>query len=165
MIHLHRRLALAPETLFLAVNYINRVLSFKPVARRDLRLVGATAMSIAAKYEESKRLKLRAILYGNYTVQEIVKKELSMLTDLQFELGWPGPMEFLSRVGQADEYDDGTYTTATYLLETTIMDERLVGCPSSFLAAGAYCLAQLMRSNTGWVSTVCALCSTSTRSC
>jgi hypothetical protein len=41
--------------------------------------------------------------------------------------------------------DCSAYTNARYLLETTIMDARLVVCPSSFLAARAYCLARLLR--------------------
>ena len=40
------------ETLFLAVNYIDRFLSKMSVKRDKLQLVGAACMFIAAKYEE-----------------------------------------------------------------------------------------------------------------
>jgi hypothetical protein len=36
-------------------------------------------------------------------------------------------------------------------LEITIMDERFVGSPASFLAAGAHCLARLMLRKGNWV--------------
>ena len=43
---------LLPETLFLAVNIIDRYLSIVNINRRNLQLVGVTAMQIAGKYEE-----------------------------------------------------------------------------------------------------------------
>ena len=43
---------LEAETLYLAVNYIDRFLSFVPVNRSKLQLVGVTCMLIASKYEE-----------------------------------------------------------------------------------------------------------------
>ena len=43
---------LEAETLYLAVNYIDRFLSHVPVNRSKLQLVGVTCMLVAAKYEE-----------------------------------------------------------------------------------------------------------------
>lgn len=40
------------ETLYLAVNYIDRFLSFMSVVRAKLQLVGATAILLASKFEE-----------------------------------------------------------------------------------------------------------------
>ena len=53
-------------------------------------------------------------------------------------------MGFLRRISKADDYDLETRTLAKYFLELTIMDDRFVGSPLSFLAAGAYCLAKMM---------------------
>ncbi len=39
------------QTLFLAVNYLDRYISKQPVDRRKFQLVGVTCMFIAAKYE------------------------------------------------------------------------------------------------------------------
>lgn len=89
---------------------------------------------------------------GGYTVDEILKAERFMLSMLQFELGWPGPMSFLRRISKADDYDLETRTLAKYFLEITIMDERFVGCVPSFLAAGAHCLARFMLKKGDWVS-------------
>ena len=67
-----------------------------------------------------------------------------MLSMLQFELGWPGPMSFLRRISKADDYDLETRTLAKYFLEITIMDERMVGCAPSYTAAAAHCMARMM---------------------
>ena len=152
---LHHRFNLLPETLFLCVNYIDRFLSCKVVSLGKLQLVGATAIFIAAKYEEINCPSVQEIVYmvdGGYTIDEILKAERFMLTMLQFELGWPGPMSFLRRISKADDYDLETRTLAKYFLEVTVMDERFIGSPPSFAAAGSHCLARLMLHKGQWVS-------------
>jgi G2/mitotic-specific cyclin 3/4 len=155
LIQVHHRFSLLPETLFLCVNYIDRFLSCKIVSLGKLQLVGATAIFVAAKYEEINCPSVGEIVYmvdGGYTVDEILKAERFMLSMLQFELGWPGPMSFLRRISKADDYDLETRTLAKYFLEVTIMDERFVGSPPSYVAAGAHCLARMMLKKGDWVS-------------
>ncbi|KAL1592762.1 B-type cyclin [Paraconiothyrium brasiliense] len=153
LVQVHNRFTLLPETLFLAVNYVDRFLSAKVVSLGKLQLVGATALFLAAKYEEINCPSVQEIVYmvdGAYTIDEVLKAERFMLSMLQFELGWPGPMSFLRRVSKADDYDVETRTLAKYFLEITIMDERFVGCTPSFLAAGAHCLARFMLKKGDW---------------
>ncbi len=154
LIQVHHRFSLLPETLFLCVNYIDRFLSCKIVSLGKLQLVGATAIFVAAKYEEINCPSVNEIVYmvdNGYTVDEILKAERFMLSMLQFELGWPGPMSFLRRISKADDYDLETRTLAKYFLEVTIMDERFVGSPPSYVAAGAHCFARLMLKKGDWV--------------
>ncbi|PGH01788.1 hypothetical protein AJ80_08954 [Polytolypa hystricis UAMH7299] len=153
LVQVHHRFSLLPETLFLCVNYIDRFLSCKIVSLGKLQLVGATAIFIAAKYEEINCPSLQEIVYmvdNAYSSDEVLKAERFMLNMLQFELGWPGPMSFLRRISKADDYDLETRTLAKYFLEITIMDERFVGCPPSFTAAGAHCLARMMLRKGEW---------------
>jgi len=153
LVQVHHRFSLLPETLFLTVNYIDRFLSVKIVSLGKLQLAGATAIFLAAKYEEINCPSVQEIVYmvdSGYTVEEILKAERFMLSMLQFELGWPGPMSFLRRISKADDYDLETRTLAKYFLEVTIMDERFVGLPPSFLAAGAHCLARLFLKKGDW---------------
>ncbi|KAL8647488.1 MAG: hypothetical protein Q9210_005529 [Variospora velana] len=153
LVQVHHRFALLPETLFLCVNYIDRFLSCKVVSLGKLQLVGATAIFVAAKYEEISCPSVHEIVYmvdGGYTADEVLKAERFMLSMLQFELGWPGPMSFLRRISKADDYDLETRTLAKYFLELTIMDERFVGSPPSFVAAGAHCLARMMLKKGNW---------------
>ncbi|KAF1927720.1 G2/mitotic-specific cyclin 3 [Didymella exigua CBS 183.55] len=153
LVQVHNRFTLLPETLFLAVNYVDRFLSAKVVSLGKLQLVGATALFVAAKYEEINCPSVQEIVYmvdGAYTADEVLKAERFMLSMLQFELGWPGPMSFLRRISKADDYDLETRTLAKYFLEITVMDERFVSCAPSFLAAGAHCLARSMLKKGDW---------------
>lgn len=154
LVQVHLRFSLLPETLFLCVNYIDRFLSCKVVSLGKLQLVGATAIFVAAKYEEINCPSVQEIVYmvdGGYSIDEILKAERFMLSMLQFELGFPGPMSFLRRISKADDYDLETRTLAKYFMEFTIMDERFVGCIPSYTAAGAHCLARLMLDKGEWV--------------
>jgi len=151
----HQRFGLLPETLFLAVNCVDRFLSVKVVSLAKLQLVGATALYIAAKYEEINCPSVQEIAYmvdGSYTVEEILKAERFMLTMLKFEMGWPGPMSFLRRISKADDYEVETRTLAKYFLEVGLMDERFVATLPSFISAGCHCLARMMLQKGNWVS-------------
>lgn len=51
MVHLYERLN--PETLFLAVNLLDRYLGCVEIYHEDLQVIGATCLLLASKYEES----------------------------------------------------------------------------------------------------------------
>ncbi|KAK4163579.1 G2/mitotic-specific cyclin-4 [Cladorrhinum sp. PSN259] len=153
LVQVHHRFCLLPETLFLTANYIDRFLSVKVVSLGKLQLVGATALFLAAKYEEINCPSVQEIVYmvdSGYTVDEILKAERFMLSMLQFELGWPGPMSFLRRISKADDYELETRTLAKYFLEITIMDERFVACPPSYIAAAAHCISRMFLGKGHW---------------
>ena len=69
---------LNPETLFLAVNYIDRFLSCVVAPRRKLQLVGITCMLVAAKYEEIYAPQIDEFCYitdNTYTRDEVIAME------------------------------------------------------------------------------------------
>ncbi|KAI1093896.1 cyclin-like protein [Rostrohypoxylon terebratum] len=149
----HLRFGLLPETLYLAVNIVDRFLSVKIVSMSKLQLVGATALMIAAKYEEINCPSLSEMVFmveGGYTPEEILKAERFMLSQLEFNLGYPGPMSFMRRISKADDYDSEIRTVAKYFSEVTLMDERFVSTPPSYVAAGSQCLARLMLNKGDW---------------
>ena len=47
LLKVHTKFKLMPETLFLTINIIDRYLSHEIVTRKELQLVGVTAMHIA----------------------------------------------------------------------------------------------------------------------
>lgn len=52
LLQVHLRYHMLPETLWIAVNIVDRFLSTRIVSLVKLQLVGVTAMFVAAKYEE-----------------------------------------------------------------------------------------------------------------
>ncbi|KAK9448694.1 cyclin-like protein [Limtongia smithiae] len=153
LVEVHSRLGLLPETLYLTINYIDRFLSLKVVSLAKLQLVGATALFVAAKFEEINCPSVKEIRFmvdNTYTVDEIFKAERFMIGLLEFNLGWPGPMSFLRRTSKADDYDLDTRTLAKYIIEITIMDERFVGALPSWIAAASHCLSRKILNRGEW---------------
>lgn len=52
LLQVHMRYHMLPETLWIAINIVDRFLSNRVVSLVKFQLVGVTAMFIAAKYEE-----------------------------------------------------------------------------------------------------------------
>ncbi|KAJ1929410.1 B-type cyclin [Tieghemiomyces parasiticus] len=153
LVQVHQRFRLLPETLFLCVNYLDRFLSRKAVSLPKLQLVGTVALLVAAKFEEIQVPSLSDFVYmadHAYTPEDMMKAERFMLSLLNFDMAFPGPMSFLRRISKADDYDLQTRTLAKYLIEVTIMDERFLPYPASQTAAAGHLLAMRMLCKGEW---------------
>jgi G2/mitotic-specific cyclin 1/2 len=155
LVEVHTRFHLLPETLFLAVNVVDRFLSEKVVQLDRLQLVGITAMFIASKYEEvlSPHIaNFRHIADDGFTEAEILSAERFVLATLDYDLSYPNPMNFLRRISKADNYDIQSRTIGKYLMEISLLDHRLLSYRPSHLAAAAMYLARLILGRGEWVS-------------
>ncbi|GAA5832021.1 hypothetical protein JCM11251_002789 [Rhodosporidiobolus azoricus] len=145
LVEIHTKFRLLPETIFLAVNIIDRFLSVRVVSLVKFQLVGVTALFIAAKFEEVCCPSVQNFLYmtdGGYTDDDILKAERYILGILGFNLSYPNPINFLRRISKADGYDIQSRTMAKYLMEISIVDHRFMATPPSLIAAGAAWLAR-----------------------
>ncbi len=154
LIEVHTRFRLLPETLFLAVNIIDRFLSQKVVPLDKLQLVGVTAMFIASKYEEVLSPHIGNFVHvadDGFTIDEVLSAERYTLQTLKYDLSYPNPMNFLRRISKADNYDIQTRTIGKYLLEISLVDHRFMKYPQSQVAAGAMYVARLILESGPWV--------------
>ena len=150
LIKSHETLNFLPETLYLTVNIFDRMLSSAEISKEKLYLVCAASFFIATKYEEINCLTiadLLKILNHEYEAQEIYLAESFILQTLNFDFGNPGPMTYLRRLSKADMYERKPRSLAKYLIETTIMDPKLVAAPSRWIAAGCYYLSLIILEN------------------
>ena len=155
LIEVHTRFRLLPETLFLAVNIVDRFLSNKVVPLDKLQLVGITAMFIASKYEEVLSPHVGNFVHvadDGFTVDEVLSAERYTLQTLKYDLSYPNPMNFLRRISKADQYDIQTRTVGKYLMEISLVDHRFLEYRQSHIAAAAMYLARMMMERGAWVS-------------
>jgi len=154
LIEVHQKFHLLPETLYLAINIIDRFLSVKVVMIDRLQLVGITAMFIAAKYEEVFSPHLGHFKYladDTFTEEEILRAERFMLQTLDYNLSYPNPMNFLRRISKATDYDQDTRTVAKYLMEISLVDYKLMQYLPSHVAAAAMYLSRMILKRGSWV--------------
>jgi len=89
LLQVHLRYHMLPETLWIAINIIDRFLTKRVVSLVKLQLVGVTAMFIAAKYEEIVAPSVEEFVFmteKGYTKEEILKGERIMLQTLEFKI-------------------------------------------------------------------------------
>ncbi|OTA80186.1 hypothetical protein M434DRAFT_230286 [Hypoxylon sp. CO27-5] len=154
---IHQGFHLLPETLFLAVNIIDRFLSQKVVQLDRVQLVGITAMFIAAKYEEVLSPHVsnyRMVSDDGFSDAEILSAERFILETLNYDLSYPNPMNFLRRISKADDYDIQSRTIGKFLMEISIVDYRFLAYRPSHIAAAAMYLARMILDRGEWDPTI-----------
>jgi len=157
LVEVHTRFHLLPETIFLAINIVDRFLSARVVELEKLQLVGVTAMFIASKYEEvlSPHVQnFKHVADDSFTEEDILKAERFVLAALNYDLSYPNPMNFLRRISKADNYDIQTRTLGKYLLEISLLDHNFMKYHPSHIAAASMYLARLILERGEWVSGV-----------
>lgn len=140
LIEVHHKFELRHETLFLAINLIDRYLSRQSVMRKYLQLVGITGMLLACKYEEISVPLLEDFIYISdraYTKEDLLKMEKSMLNTLQFDMSVPTPFVFMRRILKAAEFGTKLEMVSFYLMELCMVEYEMLKFPPSLLSAAA----------------------------
>lgn len=142
LVEVHLKFKLMPETLFLTCNLIDRFLEAKPVTRKNLQLVGVTAMLIASKYEEIWAPEVRDFVYISdkaYTREQILAMEKLMLNTLHFNLTLPTSYSFLARYIKAAgcHYDKQITMLTSYMIELCLPEYSTLKYSASMLATAS----------------------------
>eukprot|EP01116_Phalansterium_solitarium_P012170 TRINITY_DN2820_c0_g2_i1.p1 TRINITY_DN2820_c0_g2~~TRINITY_DN2820_c0_g2_i1.p1 ORF type:complete len:419 (+),score=174.31 TRINITY_DN2820_c0_g2_i1:33-1259(+) len=138
---------LMAETMFLAVNIIDRFLQQKAVARQKLQLVGITAMLIASKFEEIYTPEVNDFIWITakaYTREEVLKMERLILVTLEFNLAVATPLHFLRRFSKAARSDSRIHTLSKYISELSLVEYGMLEFLPSHVAAAAVYIARKM---------------------
>jgi len=142
------------ETLYLAVNYIDRFLSQMSVLRGKLQLVGTAAMFIAAKFEEIYPPELGEFVYitdDTYSKKQVLRMEHLILKVLNFEMATPTPGVYLRRFNKWVSSDDSTESLSRYLAELSLVDgEPFLQYSPSTVAGASVCLARHTLGHDAW---------------
>ncbi|NXG66818.1 CCNA1 protein, partial [Hemiprocne comata] len=151
---------LRTETLYLAVNFLDRFLSCMSVLRGKLQLVGTAAILLAAKYEEIYPPEVDELVYitdDTYTKRQLLRMEQLLLKVLAFDLTVPTINQFLLQYFQRHGVCMRTENFARYLAELSLLeaDPFLKYLPSQ-TAAAAYCLANYAVNRSFWPETLAA---------
>ncbi|XP_054649051.1 cyclin-A2 isoform X2 [Dunckerocampus dactyliophorus] len=142
------------ETLYLAVNYIDRFLSSMSVLRGKLQLVGTAAMLLASKFEEIYPPEVSEFVYitdDTYTKKQVLRMEQLVLKVLSFDLAAPTINQFLTQYFLHHSIGEQARSLAMYLGELSLVDSDpfLKYLPSQ-TAAAAYILANATLAGASW---------------
>jgi len=137
---------LQTETLYLAVSYIDRFLSYMSVQRSKLQLVGTAAMFIASKYEEIYPPDVGEFVYitdDTYNKRQVLRMEHLVLKVLGFDLSGPTANVFLSQMCQLSKSEEKIQHLAMYVCELSLLHgDTFLKFPPSEVAAASLVLAR-----------------------
>lgn len=140
---------LTQDSLYLAVNLLDRVSSKRAILSRQYQLLGLTCLWIAAKVHENHGKvptikKLMYICCQTYTFDNFVSMERFALIELGCYLSHVSCEEFVSLYSFLYKLDPLTTSLARYLVEQSLIHKRFVGVRPSLIARCAVNLASIV---------------------
>ncbi len=146
LIEAHAAFNLRPQTLYLAINLVDRYCSRRTVYRRHFQLLGCAALLVAAKFGDRKE-RVPAIaelqgmccdLYDHKMFQQI---EWHVLETVDWFIGHPTPDTFLAIAMDEMDEDVELEHMALYLCESALFHREFVAVLPSVLVRAALALA------------------------
>eukprot|EP00933_Yihiella_yeosuensis_P059874 TRINITY_DN6164_c3_g1_i1.p1 TRINITY_DN6164_c3_g1~~TRINITY_DN6164_c3_g1_i1.p1 ORF type:complete len:429 (+),score=80.94 TRINITY_DN6164_c3_g1_i1:56-1288(+) len=154
LVEVHMKYKLRPETLYLAVNIVDRFLSEAFVHRQELQLLGVVGMFIAAKFEEVDPPKIADYVYisdNTYSRDQIINMECHVLSVIGFQTVVPTVAHFLPLLLAANKCGKTHRELVRYLLELALVEYGMCKYPPSQLVAAALLLSnRLLRRSPSW---------------
>ena len=153
LIDVHMKFKLASETLFLAVNILDRYLVKNQIPREKFQLLGISCLFLASKFEDIYPPDLKECLFvteNSYTKDDLLKIEGEILAAINFQIKSPTPLVFLERYQRIIAADRRMQCLARYLLELALIDYKFLKYSSSNLATSALYLSGKVLKKSFW---------------
>lgn len=147
LVEAHAAFQLLPETLFLAVNLLDRYCSRRVVYKRHYQLVGCAALLIAAKYGDKKDRvptvrELKSMCCSLYDDEMFTQMEWHVLQTLNWVIGHPTVDAFLQVALAEGPYDPEVEHMTLYIAEIALFHKEFVSTRPSVMAKSALALAR-----------------------
>lgn len=153
LIEAHAAFGLLPETLFLAVNLLDRYCSKRIVYKRHYQLVGCASLLIAAKYGDRKDRvptirELKNMCCHLYDEEMFTQMEWHVLQTLDWVVGHPTIDSFLQLALDGQTKDVEVENMARYIAEIAMFHKEFVSKLPSDMARSALALARYVFNRT-----------------
>ncbi|XP_009588440.1 G2/mitotic-specific cyclin S13-7-like [Nicotiana tomentosiformis] len=158
LIEVHHKFELSQETLYLTINIVDRYLAVTTTSRRELQLVGMSAMLIASKYEEIWAPEVNdfvCISDKAYSHEQVLGMEKRILGQLEWYLTVPTPYVFLVRFIKAAVSNAQIENMVYFLAELGLMNYATnIYCPSMIAASAVYVAQHTLNCTPFWNDTL-----------
>ena len=143
------------DTIFMAMNIMDRYISKYKVENAEFQLVGVSSYLIASKYEDIYPPyvdELSKICNFIYTTDDIIKKEYEILSGLDFDILYNSSYKFLTFLHSIVEKDnDKLLYLAQFILEVSLENIDILEFSQSKRALAALLLAKkIMKIKSSW---------------
>ncbi|XP_034080677.1 cyclin N-terminal domain-containing protein 2 isoform X2 [Gymnodraco acuticeps] len=145
LIQVHEMMHFQEETLYLAINLLNRSLRVIKVTTVNLQLLGMVCVFLAAKKEECLLPEVSGLCYlmdHTYTKHQLLRMERKVLLALKFDLSYCPPLHFLLLLASIARCSAKVVWMARYLLELSLLESQCVVFLPLQLAGSVLCLSR-----------------------
>ena len=159
LIGIHQKFRMMPETLFLAVNFIDRLLEKRQIKNEMILVMVVSALSLAAKSEVKNpptMKKLRKVIPSGYckSKEEILIMQSDIATAFDYQLTVPTVQSFMFLFLKAAGADKEMNQLSCYLAECALHVIDLVKFLPSQIAATVIYIAQKSLGRDPWSPTL-----------
>jgi hypothetical protein len=154
LIDAHASFALLPQTLFLAINLLDRYCSKQTVYGKYYKLAGCSALLIASKFldhpDDTPHVQaLHTLCQGDYDYSMFIKMERHILTTLDWSIGCATVDAFLQLMAAMEGHDEEVRHMATYLCELSLSYRTFVATKPSVMARSCLAVARFILGRAG----------------
>eukprot|EP00189_Rhodosorus_marinus_P004004 CAMPEP_0113955840 /NCGR_PEP_ID=MMETSP0011_2-20120614/1651_1 /TAXON_ID=101924 /ORGANISM="Rhodosorus marinus" /LENGTH=265 /DNA_ID=CAMNT_0000965763 /DNA_START=259 /DNA_END=1053 /DNA_ORIENTATION=+ /assembly_acc=CAM_ASM_000156 len=153
LIEVSEEYRLLPETLHLAMNYLDRFLQMVCVDRSRLQLVGLSCLLLASKVEEVYPPLVDDLVFicdYTYTREEVIEMESLVVSTLEFRLTVTTMFPFMHILLRACVVDSRLDQLASFLADLSLLNYSLVTYLPSTIAAACVYVARRSLNMPGW---------------
>ena len=145
IISVHAKFNLLPNTLFLTINLIDRIIEKNVAHINSFQLLGTTALHIAAKYEEIYPPEINDYIFISnkaFSKEDVIEMENFILDKLNFDILCISPYLFLDRlyfISRENNID--VYYLSSMFIEFSFLSIEIMKNKQSLIAASMFYLA------------------------
>ena len=145
IISVHAKFNLLPNTLFLTINLIDRIIEKNVAYINSFQLLGTTALHIAAKYEEIYPPEINDYIFISnkaFSKEDVIEMENFILDKLNFDILCISPYVFLDRlyfISRENNID--VYYLSSMFIEFSFLSIEIMKNKQSLIAASMFYLA------------------------
>jgi cyclin A len=140
LVDVQKRQKMHTDTLFYAVNYIDRYLMERDIDKSKFQLLGTAAIFLAAKTEEVQLPKCSSLVHlagDSFSINALCRMESSLFTTLDYDTTPIVSSHFLKRYLLAAQGSSTFCMFTQYINETLLLDSEFICEKPSKVAAGA----------------------------
>lgn len=144
MFKIHWKFNLIEETLFLAINLLDRYLSSYAIKLDEFQILGISALFIASKYEEIYPPEVEQYVYltdNKVKSNDIIKMEYQILKSFQFDILTISTNYFITRYHFLSSLSVEVLYLSQFFLEFILLSIPCLNYPNSIKAASALLLS------------------------
>jgi hypothetical protein len=138
------------DSLFLAVNILDRYIGERKIQTKDFQLVGCGALLIASKYEEIYPPEIRDFCYimdNAFDEFDLKKMEYEILKTLNYDVLCVSPLIFLKKFHNISQGNFKSLLFAQFILEISLLEIKALNYIPSILASASLYISRKLVQN------------------